>query len=392
MVGAVKFSRAAMSCLWIAAAACGASGGSKGNPEGTPPRKAVVNPDDPDACSECHAQIVGEWKQSMHARAHHERDPIFAAVRQVAMGALGDQVAKDCANCHTPRDAANPDSSAGKLGVSCASCHMLDTVHTGKSGAEALGFADVVRMRAGHDMAPDSSPAHATGLAPEFIKDRKTVCLACHAAAANPSGVNTCATGAEFEERKGEEKGCMDCHMPRIAGPGGSVGSRSEHARHVFLGPHRAWYHDDGEFLSTAVSLEGTLSENGLQVTLKNHSGHGFPTGFPGRVAMLSAVGKDAAGTEVWRNEDSPQSLFNKVYVDEAGKPTLPVLSKSMSRDNRLKPSEIRTLEFEVPQTVAEVELKLELRLVPSAAVAKLGLDGMLEAQPRTVVSATIAR
>lgn len=388
----MKFPFAALSCLWIAASACGGSGEPKGNPEGTPPRRAVVNPDDPDACSECHAQIVGEWKESMHARAHHDNDPIFAAVRQIATGALGDEVAGDCANCHTPRDAANPDSPAGKLGVSCASCHMLDAVHPGKSGAEALGFADVVRMRAGHDMAEGSSPAHQTGLAPEFIKDRKTVCLACHATAANPSGVNTCATGAEFEVRKGEEKGCMDCHMPRIPGPGGIVGSRSEHARHVFLGPHRAWYHDDGEFLSTAVSLEGTLGETGLKVTLNNKTGHGFPTGFPGRVAILSAVGKDAAGAEVWRNEDSPESVFNKVYVDEAGKPTLPVLSKSMSRDNRLEPSESRTLEFEVPQTVATVELKLELRLVSTKAVAKLGLEGKLEAQPRTVASATIAR
>ncbi|MGH1340168.1 MAG: multiheme c-type cytochrome [Nannocystales bacterium] len=388
----MKFPFAALSCLWIAASACGGSGEPKGNPEGTPPRRAVVNPDDPDACSECHAQIVGEWKESMHARAHHDSDPIFAAVRQLASKSLGPEVQADCANCHTPRDPANPDSPAGKLGVSCASCHMLDAVHPGKSGAQALGFADVVRMRAGHDMAPGSSPAHQTGAAPEFIKDRKTVCLACHAVAENPSGVNTCATGAEFEARKGEEKGCMDCHMPRIPGPGGIVGSRSEHARHVFLGPHRAWYHDDGEFLSSAVSLEGTFGETGLKVTLNNETGHGFPTGFPGRVAMLSAVGRDGAGAEVWRNEDSPESVFNKVYVDEAGKPTLPVLSKSMSRDNRLKPSESRTLEFEVPQEVTTVELKLELRLVPTAAAAKLGLAEAVETQPRTVASETITR
>lgn len=392
MVAAVKFPLAALSCLWITASACGGSGEAKGNPEGAPPRRAVVNPDDPDACSECHAQIVGEWKESMHARAHHERDPIFAGVRTVAMAALGEQVASDCANCHTPRDPANPDSPAGKLGVSCASCHMLDVVHPGKSGAQALGFAAVVRMRAGHDMAEGSSPAHQTGLAPDFIKDRKTVCLACHAAAKNPSGINTCSTGAEFEERKGEEKGCMDCHMPRIAGPGGIVGSRSEHARHVFLGPHRAWYHDDGEFLSTAVSLGGMLVEGGLKVTLRNQTGHGFPTGFPGRVAVLSAVGRDATGEEVWNNEDAPQARFNKVYVDEAGKPTLPVLSKSMSVDNRLKPSESRTLAFEVPQAVESVELKLELRLVPTGALAKLGLQGALEGEARTVASATISR
>lgn len=379
----------------------GCDGGApKGNPEGVHPVKQTVDPDDPDACAQCHAQIVSEWKESMHARSHHAKDPIYGGVHGLVAKKLGADTAKACARCHNPRDPDEPTSPAGALGVSCATCHMLDDVHvgTGKSGADALVFASEVRMRAGHDMAPGSSPAHQTGPAPEFIKDRETLCLACHDAATNPGGVTTCATGAEFEGRAAKEKGCIDCHMPRIEGPGGEVGSRSEHARHVFLGPHRAWYEQDSSFLAEAVSLETTFAEAGLQVTITNRSGHGFPTGFPGRTAVLMVIGKDAAGEVVWRNiendpmKESPDSVFNKVYVDEEGKPTMPVFSASMKRDNRLKPAEVRTLTFEVPESVATVDSKLFLHLVPKAAHEKIGIAGELEAEPRLVTTAVATR
>lgn len=387
--------------LLLLASLVGCDDGSpKVNPEGAPPRKQTVDPDNPDACAECHANIVAEWKQSMHAKAHHDSDPIYGGVLAKVKDKLGEDTAKSCARCHNPRDAENPNSPAGKLGVSCASCHMLDEVHVGqgKVGVEALVFADVVRMRAGHDMAEGSSPAHKTGKAPEFVKDRKTVCLACHDVSSNPSGVTTCATGAEFEDRAAKDKGCIDCHMPRIPGPGGEVGSRSEHARHVFLGPHRAWYFDDAEFLSTAVALKGTLGPTGLDVTLTNETGHAFPTGYPGRVAVLQAEGKNAAGEVVWKNiekdpmTESPDSVFNKVYVDAEGNKTMTVFSKSMQRDNRLKPAEARTLKFEVPETVATVELKVVMRLVPTGAHDKLGIAGKVESEPRVVTTATVKR
>jgi len=216
--------------------------------------------------------------------------------------------------------------------------------------------------------------------------------------ATNPAGVSTCATGAEFDGRADTEKGCIDCHMPRVEGPGGEVGSRSEHARHAFLGPHRAWYHDDAAFLAGAVSLEGAFGEAGLTVTLTNRSGHGFPTGFPGRMAVLMAVGKDAGGEVVWRNiesdpmAESPESVLNKVYVDDAGTPTMPVFSAAMKRDNRLKPAEARTLSFAVPESVATVELSLILRLVPPSAHEKIGIADEVEAQPRVIASAAVRR
>ena len=142
-------------------------------------------------------------------------------------------------------------------------------------------------------------------------------------------------------------------------------------------------------FIAEAVTLAGTLSASSLTVTVKNGTGHAFPTGFPGRIATVAAVGKDSAGAEVWKNTDT---VFNKVYADEAGKPTLPVLSKSLLHDNRLKPAETRTLSFEVPETVASVELKLVMRLVPPPAHERLGLTGKVEAEPRTISTTVVKR
>lgn len=370
----------------------------KGNPEGAPPRGRTVDPDNPEACAECHAQIVSEWKESIHARAHHERDPIYGGVRALVKERLGADTAKRCATCHNPRDPQNPTSPAGALGVSCATCHMLDDVHVGRSGADALAFAPVVRMRAGHDMAVGSSPAHATGKAPEFIKDRKTVCLACHDAASNPGGVSTCATGAEFEGRSATDKGCIDCHMPRVEGPGGEVGSRSEHARHVFLGPHRAWTHDDVAFVADAIGVAGSFGEAGLTVSIRNDTGHAFPTGFPGRVALLRVEAKDRSGEIVWRNitddpmADDPDAVFSKLYVDDAGAPTMPVFGVAMKRDNRLKPAETRTLSFDVPEAASEVTVSLVMRLVPPAAHDALGIADTVDAEPRVMKSLTVKR
>ena len=389
--------RVSFSCALLLAL-CGCDSAPKGNPEGAPPRRQTVDPDNPDACAECHAQIVAEWKESIHARAHHESDPIYGGVRALVSKRLGAEAAGACSKCHNPRDPENPTSPAGALGVSCATCHMLDEVHVGRPGVEGLVFASVVRMRAGHDMAEGSSPAHATGKAPSFITDRKTVCLACHDAAANPGGVSTCATGAEFEGRAATDKGCIDCHMPRVNGPGGEVGSRSEHARHAFLGPHRAWTHDDPAFVADAIALEGSFVEEGLSLTVRNETGHAFPTGFPGRQAMLKVEAKDASGAVVWRNitddpmKEDPDAVFNKVYVDAKGAPTMPVFATAMKRDNRLEPAEARTLTFEVPASASEVSVSLIMRLVPPAAHEPLGITGTPDAEPRVMKSVVVRR
>ena len=359
----------------------------------------LVNPDDPRPCASCHAAIVDEWRQSMHARAHHDEDPIYGAMRRLRMDVQGKAVAGKCAKCHNPRSPDDPDSDRGRVGVGCAACHNLQNVHReGKLGADALERAADNRMIAAHDIPAGKSPAHSTGAAAPFIVDGQTLCLACHDALANPKGAPACTTGPEHAEHRDPKATCVSCHMPRVASAGGTVDPDNEHASHAFVGPHRAWYQDDASLLAQSVHITATLDGPTLSVTLENRSGHGFPSGFPGRMVVLSAVGKDAAGAEVWRNFDgepmkaSPESVLNKVYVDDAGKPTLAAFATKLARDNRLAPDESRTLTFEVPQAVMTVDLELRYRLLPPPAASKLGLTTTPEAEARSVATKTIAR
>ncbi len=391
------------------------SGGADGDaskqdapPQATPTAAATpVDPDDPEACGACHHQVVAEWKESMHARAHQDRDPVYAVMRELRMAKQGDQIAAKCAQCHNPRDPAAPDSAVGKTAIACATCHNLEEVHAGTSkiegamGAKALVFADGNRMVGPHDLGDDASPVHGTGAAPAFITDGQTLCLACHDAMKNPAGVATCTTGPEYALKAGpaaEGQRCTDCHMPRVEGPAGAVGGRKDHASHAFLGPHRAWYQDDASFLASGVELKATLESGALKVSLANLTGHAFPSAFPGRMAILVAVGHDAAGEEVWRNwsedamKESPASVLNKVYVDAEGQPILPPFAVELKRDSRLTPGETRELEFDVPQSVESVELKLLYRLVPPPAHAPLKLEGKPEAEPRVVTSLKVER
>jgi hypothetical protein len=252
-------------------------------------------------------------------------------------------------------------------------------------------------LRGPHDVAPGASPAHATGPAPAGMKDKPdTLCLTCHGEARNPQGVPTCTTGPE-RAASAREGSCVSCHMPRVEGPSGAVSQRADHANHGFLGPHRAWLQGDPSFAASGLALTGRL-EDKLHLTLENRSGHGFPSGYPGRVVVLQVKGEDKGGAEIWRawKEDpmaeAPALVLNKVYVDGEGAPVMAPFSKELRRDNRLKPDEARALWLEVPAEVEAVEVTVMMRLVPDKAVKAMGLEGKPEAEPRLLTRLRLAR
>ena len=383
--------------LVLLALACATSATSPDpQPATAPGPAAAVDLDDPATCSACHAAVVREWNDSMHARAHHDRDPIHAGMRRMRMAKQGQAIAGQCAQCHTPRSPADVDAPAAKQGVSCATCHAAAHVDlaAGK-GAKALTWTEGTLLLGPHDLAAGASPVHGTGNAPAHLTDGTTLCMACHDATTTPTGADACTTGPEFRAAAATEgeaaRSCVACHMPRVEGPSGAVSTRADHASHRFHGPHDAWHHDDPSFLAQAVDLRLTRAPSGTAtVTLANRSQHGFPTGFPGRMAVLVVEGFDAAGASVWRADDT---VLNKVYVDGDGKPVPPPFSAKLDRDTRLTPNETRTLQFEPPATVASLEARLVLRLLPPPMASSLGLPADPAtaelAEPRLVASAS---
>lgn len=317
----------------------------------------------------------------MHSRSHHADDPIYAALRSLRMKKQGAAVADKCALCHTPRapSAMAGDSPAGRAGVSCAACHAVAAVGPGK-GAHALRYDAAGTLRGSHDLKPGASPAHATGPALAAMKDGRTLCLACHGELQNPAGAPMCTTGAEAGEAS-----CVGCHMASVNGPGTTGGDRGTHASHQFAGPHRAWLQDDVRMLAKAVDVAVDARADGVTVTLVNKSGHAFPSGFPGRMAVVQIQGLDGAGVALWKSQPGhADGVLNTVYTDAAGKIVLPPFSVKRVRDTRLKPGETRVIRYVPPAPGAErVRVALAYHLVPPPAVKVLGLSAAPEAKPR---------
>lgn len=356
-----------------------------------------VDADDPDSCAACHTAIVGEWRESMHSRAHQANDPVYAAMRTLRLGKEGPELAPKCSNCHHPRDVADAESKVAKAGVSCATCHNLAEVHAGKKGGEALARGADKLMRGSHDIAADTSPVHGTGPALPAIADGKTLCLACHAEERNKAGVPTCTTGVEMADAK-DTRTCVSCHMPEVKAPNGPVSPRATHLSHAFLGPHRAWLQNDPALLREAVAMTGRFDGERVLISLENKSAHGFPSGFPARMAMIVVRGLDAGGAEVFRNikgdpmADHPEAVLNKVYLDADGAPTLAAYGVKLARDNRLKPGERREIAAVVPSSVKRVEATLKFWLVAPTAAKKLGVDQAPEAKPVEALKVTVER
>lgn len=371
------------------------SSSSNSAPATEAPVTAAIDLDDPRTCASCHAAVVYEWERSMHAKAHHSRDPIYAALRTLRIARQGPQVAGQCGSCHHPLAHDAPEAPLAALGVTCRSCHGVAEVREG-AGHSALVLADDRVMRGPHDLDADVSPAHGTGPAVAQLADGKTLCLACHREARNPHGVVTCNTGNELEEHADSTATCTGCHMPVVDAPSGAVSTRATHRSHAFVGPHAAWEGDDS-FLRGGVAMNARLEDDALVVTLENRSGHGFPSGFPGRLAVLQAIAKDTSGAEVWRAwrdepSERPEAMLTQVYVDADGQPVMAPFATAMARDSRLRPNETRELRFELPSGVASVEVSLRFFLLPPKAAQALGLSESPLAAPRVIAEARVAR
>lgn len=380
-----------------------AQGGTSAAPEAnTDAPHTGLDLDDPAQCAACHGQVVREWTESMHSQAHHSRDPIYAKMRALRSKLQGAQITDGCANCHTPRR--DLGERAEVAGVSCASCHNVDAVNPDARGAKALKRAPAGVLRGPHDLTGVAGAPHGVGAAPAHMTDGATLCLACHGEHTNSEGVPVCTTGVELASApkgalKPERSTCVACHMPRVAGPSGVVSARKDHASHAFLGPHRAWLQDDPSVLQDAVELSAAWQpDGGLALTVRNKAGHSFPSGFPGRVALIQAVGFDAKGAEVWRAwredplKEQPALVFNKVYTDAEGKPTLPPMSVALKRDSRLKPGEARDIGLTPPKSAVTVKATLLYRLIPPPMAQKLGLSADPIAAPKQVTTTRATR
>lgn len=358
----------------------------------------TLDVNDASTCEKCHAAVVVEWRESLHSRAHHSKDPLYGALRTLRLEKQGPHIPGVCANCHNPQDQQDFESPAAQAGVSCAVCHQLDAVHLaeGKKGVQVLVKGADKVLRGPHDLENGVAPLHGTGPKLEALADGKTLCLACHAEEKNPAGLSTCSTGIEYAA-KGETRSCAECHMPQVQAPSGPVSSRPTHRSHRFIGPHQAQRLNEPGLLAESVKLSGRFEGGKLIATLENLTGHSFPTGFPARMVVLDLVALDAAGQEVFRNvkaepmKEHPEAVLNRAFVDAEGKPSLAPFAAKEVRDARLKPGEVREVAVAVPASAVKAELKLRFFLAAPPMVKAINYQGP-EAKPLALAPVIVAR
>jgi hypothetical protein len=346
-------------------------------------------------CGSCHEQIYQQWKRSMHANSTALQDPIHGAFyREVAGDPLHEGVLAEgkypaCMHCHVPTAAKDgktkldADPAYGE-GVNCVSCHTL-THYKGQSGTpmklglQAYEYSDThLQGPSGETYSNEKASAiHKFHPYPiegnQALLKTNSACLGCHDRRNNLKGTPLCSTGDEIIA-SGFKGSCNSCHMPKIDGV----------SDHSMLGGH------DTDMVSAgivmALEAEPAGQEVHAKLTLENVLPHGFPTGAPFRLMVVKVQGYDAQGNLVWSNfksdatKEDAQAVFRLTLGDEHGKPTAPPTATQILSDTRLKPHEVRTLSYQIPQDggIAKVRAELYYNLLWPALVKKLDQAGVL--------------
>lgn len=339
------------------------------------------------ACGECHKELYQQWAGSMHAQSSAMNDPVHKALYNFQVGdptqegvkhkVTGDYPA--CLKCHAPNAARDGKTKLDTLdayseGVSCVSCHTMAGYNGGQNkdseksrvGIDAYVFSET-HLQGPNGAFAGKDSVHAPGSAPGETSANsfphqangklfKTsdVCLGCHDKNNNPNGVSVCTTGPEIAQ-SGNTVTCQSCHMPTVDG----------FTDHSMAGGHSQAMLKRG----IVVDLEGNKTPQGgsVHVKIKNLLAHNYPTGAPFRIVVLHLVAMDAKGEVIWKNfnanpmEEDAKAVMMLKLVDENDKPTSPPNAKKIKGDSRLKPGEVRQLDYEIP-VAGVVKVKAELK------------------------------
>ena len=296
-------------------------------PEGPPASvPAVMN-----GCQLCHAEYVKEWADSFHGKAW--TDEVYVAAKAAAPK---DKQAT-CNPCHAPSQtqpalgkAPTLRSKDQKEGVTCTVCHQVPGAKPEDIGT-IVGPLPADQMVKGHanrqDKAMDSDPR---------------VCVSCHGTDKDHNQYDSW-KGSAYEK---EGESCQSCHMPDVkrAIYDKKGGLPKEAHKHTMPGAH------DAAMVKKAVLLDASVAAGKLTVKVTNDgAGHNFPGGGEREaVLVVTVVGKDGKEAASYRE-------------------TFDLRTK----DNRIKPKETRTLEFDAKAAAGTVKLKLIYKLSPASDEAK---------------------
>lgn len=328
-------------------------------------------------CGACHSAIFEEWQRSWMAAAFTNKmfQLEFQRFQELAPE-LGENPL-DCLRCHAPaallttaEDQRQPLLSEG---VTCEVCHRVahvrwdddqahlvidpsDTVYGSRAIAAGVGVPHPVRST--------------------DVWQTSEVCAGCHHDRRGNIFLERTYTEWQNSSYAEADVGCVDCHMPKAAGPAtdNKPLANAFHLSHTFPGGHFG-----SELLSAAAELEVVdLTSEGLILAVENtRVGHHFPTGGIHPTELrLKVVGNDANGAVLF--EESRVYALNA--VDDAGNPAGALTPVAGVVDTTIAPEERRIERFAFGNLPALRSLSAGLSYVRYAGLLAAGnVDAELE-------------
>lgn len=360
-------------------------------------QKIQANAFKPSMACLCHQRLIGQWQDSMHAKALS--DPLYRAKRDEALKATDGALAPFCDSCHGPvATMAGEDAGAlDKISTSSRQAVFCDFCHQVKGTNKKLGNASYIVDPSGTKRAQLKDPEsymHPTAYS-EF-HTKAEFCGMCHNVDHPVNGMHLEATYTEWKNSPYAKSGivCQDCHMtpgPGIKKPNpGQAASGAPKREHLydmtFIGANVALGDAKRatQNLKSAAKLElilpkdvkaGTTVKAGATITNVG-AGHYLPTGLTEvRRMWLEVKATDANGNTVL----SARRDFVTELKDAKGNHPVELWDAvGIHRDDRIPPmkSVASTYEFTMPEDKpVTVRATLYYRSVPEELAEKAGVE-----------------
>ncbi|MEO1937489.1 MAG: multiheme c-type cytochrome [Sulfurimonas sp.] len=343
-------------------------------------------------CQKCHPLIYKEHLGSQHKKASIFSDPIHKAVWDAHP--LKKKELYKCAKCHTPNNKEAmaalkehkkylpQDNSASREGVSCVSCHKIESIKHNKASNTNILTKDTKKLFSARESEKSvknkkfqlsrdffgmvtkksGSPYHDIDFSNELFYNGN-VCMGCHSHKENAHKLKVCDTKLQ-EHPNTKETNCISCHMPQVKGSFTTMYDSKTHRYHGFSGSiHQA------QMLAKYVTIEMQKNDVGFDILITNKANHALLL-HPLRIGELQ-VSIDRNG--------KTSSLKPVQFVRILGKedhPAPPWIADKILKDTQIQAKEQRKIHFDYKlQKGDRLSVALGHYIISTKVAKKFGLD-----------------